>query len=322
MRYLKTILVVVAVGAGVILSSVKISYSSYLNEEVITKEVLFEPVIHKLLSRGCDTNFVYRLISDPRTHFDEKFVRINVTGHLTKTDYSHNYSPKSVERTRCFISDNYAALSNAETKYGVPKEIIASILWVETRHGDYLGRNHMPSVFLSTAMADQPQFLEMNKKVLKEKFDGSPEELPDLEEKILKKALRKVNWAIDELIALQKLARVSPVPVLEINGSWAGAFGISQFLPSSYLKWAVDGNGDGKINIFDIDDAIFSVGNYLAGNGWGTTEEEHRNAVYNYNNSYDYVDAVMKLARLVSEADRREEDSDSDYYGPYDKQMK
>jgi membrane-bound lytic murein transglycosylase B len=49
----------------------------------------------------------------------------------------------------------------------------------------------------------------------------------------------------------------------DINGSWAGAFGIPQFLPSSFLKFAVDGNGDGVIDLFDMEDAIYSVGNYL-----------------------------------------------------------
>ena len=89
---------------------------------------------------------------------------------------------------------------------------------------------------------------------------------------------------------------MSSVPIFDLKGSWAGAFGICQFLPSSYLNWAVDGNDDGNINLYEMDDAIFSVANYLINHGWSEQPEDQKKAVFTYNNSSDYVDAVIQLA--------------------------
>ena len=72
---------------------------------------------------------------------------------------------------------------------------------------------------------------------------------------------------------------------------------MSQFLPSSYLSWAVDGDSNGAIDLNDIDDAMYSVANYLKCNGWGKTTSQQRAAVYHYNNSNAYVDAVLTLAQ-------------------------
>ena len=190
------------------------------------------------------------------------------------------------------------SLQKAEDKYGVPKETIASVLWIETRHGSYLGNNHIPSVYLSTALSGQDEFIEFNVKEMDAKFTGTSDEREKLVDKIKARAKKKSDWAIGELVSLEKISRKSPVKVDSLYGSWAGAFGISQFLPSSYRSWAVDGNGDGQINLFDFDDAIHSVANYLKSNGWGNSEEARRKAVFHYNNSRAYVDAVLKLAEL------------------------
>jgi membrane-bound lytic murein transglycosylase B len=58
----------------------------------------------------------------------------------------------------------------------------------------------------------------------------------------------------------------------------------------------VDGNNDGTIDLYTIDDAIFSVANYLRANGWGEDLRQKRAAVFHYNNSQAYVDAVLTLA--------------------------
>ena len=197
-------------------------------------------------------------------------------------------------------------LNRAEAKYGVPKEVISSILWVETKHGSYLGNNQIISVYLSTAMCDYPDYVLINKEALRKNFNGSPEELQDLETKIDERSAKKANWAIEQLIALKKMDKLPYMNILELKGSWAGAFGLSQFLPASYISWAVDGNDDGKIDLFSLEDAVFSVANYLKTNGWGNTKDLERKAVFHYNNSNAYVDAVLRLAqksKLVEEVD-------------------
>lgn len=280
-----------------ILGSFHISYSSSNNK--LTNAEMFEPVALKLIAKGVDSEFVYSLINDKNVIFDESFVKINVIGTGKAADYSSHYNNRAVSKSKIFLEENLAILQAAEDKYGVPKEVITSILYVETRHGGYLGNNNIVSVFLSTALADQDDFIEMNSRTLKETYDKDSEELEKYLSKLNKRAKYKADWAMEQLLALEKLDKLSPVPITEIEGSWAGAFGMSQFLPSSYVSWAVDGNNDGVINLFDKEDAIYSVGNYLSSNGWGKTEEKKRKAVWHYNHSTAYVNAVLKLSELI-----------------------
>ncbi len=281
-----------------ILGSIHISYSSANNE--ISSEELFKPVAEKLIKKGVDSAFIYNLINDENVKFDEGFVKINVIGTGKAADYSSHYNSRAVSKSKNFLEENLEILQAAEDKYGVPKEVITSILYVETRHGGYLGNNNIVSVFLSTALADQSIFIDMNSKTLKETYDNDSSELEKYLSKLKKRAKYKTNWAMEQLIALEQLNKLSPIPITEINGSWAGAFGMSQFLPSSYVSWAVDGNGDDIVNLFDKEDAIYSVGNYLSSNGWGNTEKKKRKAIWHYNHSNAYVDAVLKLSELIT----------------------
>lgn len=281
-----------------ILTSVHISYSS--SNTMMTSAEIFEPVAKKLVTQGVDSSFIYNLINDKNINFDEKFVKINVIGTGKAADYSSHYNDRAVSKSKEFLGENDAILQLAENKYSVPKEIITSILYVETRHGGYLGNNNIVSVFLSTALADQKEFIELNARTLKETYTDNSDDLNKFLKKLNERAKFKTNWAMEQLIALEKLNKVSPIPITEIQGSWAGAFGMSQFLPSSYMSWAVDGNGDGVINLFDKEDAIFSVANYLSSNGWGKTETKKRKAIWHYNHSNAYVDAVIKLSELIA----------------------
>jgi membrane-bound lytic murein transglycosylase B len=282
------------------LSRLSISYSSYLDKNFASKEEFFRPVIQKLLKKGMDSAFAYSLIENEKTKFDDRFIRINVIGYLKKPDYSGFYNAAAIRENREFISEHNDILSAAEAKYGVSKDVIASILWIETRHGKVLGKNHIVSVFFSAAMADQPQFIQLNKQKLRENQDLDTTQLPALDKKIEERAAKKSAWAIDQLIAFAKFYGRSPKAPLEIYGSWAGAFGMSQFLPSSYISWAVDGDKDGKIDLFNLSDAVFSVANYLKSNGWGAEDSLQRKAVFHYNNSSDYVNAVLTLASKSS----------------------
>ncbi|PKL85093.1 MAG: hypothetical protein CVV22_09710 [Ignavibacteriae bacterium HGW-Ignavibacteriae-1] len=293
-----------------VLSSSKIMFSTNFAGSELSKSDLFKPLVEILIERGIDTNFLNEMIYDTRTQFDEKYVKINVTGFLTKADYSSHYNNRSVGNTVKFLGENMATLQLAEMQFGVPKEVIASILWIETRHGSYLGNHHITSVYLSTAMCNQPEYIELNIENLQSNFEGSDEDFEKLKTKILERSDKKANWAIDQLLAMEKVNTLLPNPILDIRGSWAGAFGISQFLPSSFVSWAIDGNGDGVIDLFNTEDAIFSVANYLVSNGWGIEQEQRRAAVFHYNNSSAYVDAVLKLADLAAS-----KFDDSDYSG-------
>ncbi|MFH1051097.1 MAG: lytic murein transglycosylase [bacterium] len=287
-----------------LLSTIRWSYSSLSEEEIKAKYKFFQPVIDKLIAENIDSSFVYALLSDPNTKFNEKYVKINVTGYLKKPDYSGFYNDNSLNKSLEFLNKNLDKLKDCEDKYNVPKEVITAIIWVETKHGDYLGNNHIPSVYLSTALASQEEYIDLNKKTLREDFTGTDSELVELDKKIEKRAVKKAKWALNELKSLHKIHSKGQIDILALRGSWAGAFGLSQFLPSSYLRCAVDGNGDNIIDLFTVDDAIHSVANYLKLAGWKSNLKSQEKAVHSYNNSNEYVNAVLKLSKKIKSAEK------------------
>lgn len=275
-----------------------INYSSIYSNE---KEEIFKPVKIELLKMKVDSAFIDKIINDSRTDFNDKYCKINVTGFLNKPDYSKHYNEYSVTKTATFYNEHVEKLIEAETKFNVSAYAIAAVLWVETRHGAYTGNHHVASIYLSLALTNQPDFLAKNIKNLENNFEGDKKELEKLKQKIIARSEKKSKWALDQLKALYQMSIITEFDVLDIKGSWAGAFGYSQFLPSSYMSWAVDGNDDDSIDLFNMDDAIFSVANYLNINGWGKSDEAKRKAVFHYNNSTDYVNAVLKLTELIEQ---------------------
>lgn len=290
-----------------LLSTIKLSYSSLSEEEIQEKIKFFKPVIDKLISNGIDSSFVYNIFSNPDINFNEKFVKINVTGYLKKADYSQHYDNNSIEKSLEFIEKYSDILLACEQKYKVPKEVITAIIWIETKHGDFLGNNNILSVYLSTAMADREEYITLNKKILREDFSGTENELAELDRKIEIRAVKKSKWAISEIKSLAKMYHDLKMDVLNIRGSWAGAFGLTQFLPSSYLRCAVDGNGDRVIDLFNIDDAIYSVANYLKMAGWSKDTDDMKKAVHSYNNSNEYVKAVLILTEKINIAQKNKD---------------
>lgn len=296
---IKILLISVIPIGFILLFSSKISLSSFEAINIDSKIEFFKPLIEKYKIAGGDTIFLRYLLIDPRSEFDEKYVRINISGFLKKSDYSHYYNARSVNNTRDFLYKYRENFDSCESKFPVPKEVISAIIWIETRNGTYLGRNHIASVFLSTSMADRPEFIEMNENYARKLYSSSQKDLQTIDEEIIRRAYKKADWALNELLALEKIYKGTNIPVLDLKGSYAGAFGIPQFLPTSFVKWAIDGDNDGTVDIYNPVDAIYSIANYLRTNGWDSTSFGQRTAIYHYNNNNNYVDAVLNLASKV-----------------------
>lgn len=256
--------------------------------------------IQRARQYGVDSTFLAEAVLAPGTAFDEKYARINVTNYASKPDYSFNLTPKSVEKVRSFLVKHDSLLRRADSIYGVPKEVVASLLWVESKHGVVLGKNHVVSVYLSTLLASDDEFVEKNTATVMQKQKIDSAKIDSVRGAIRKRAERKASWSASQLKALQEIHRRRTMDVHTLLGSWAGAFGMPQFIPSSYLSWAADGNNDGIIDLNDLNDAVVSVANYLRKNGWGASEKQQRAAVHHYNNSNAYVDCVLTLAAKVT----------------------
>lgn len=253
------------------------------------KYKIFKTVIDSLISRGVDSETIFSLINDSRTYFDEKYAKINVL-YQPKLSLSEVFGQRDLRKINKFIDDNYQILNKAEEKFSVPKEIIAIILWVETKFGNVLGRNHVPSVFLSMASAGNPILLGN----LMRSYNYSGLDKDSLYLVVSQKAKRKQEYAIKELISLIEIHNRGLINIKELYGSFSGAFGIPQFIPSSYLKFGFDGNGDNKVDLFDMDDAIFSVANYLSLNGWNPNDtSSFYPTLFKYNRSDEYVRSIL-----------------------------
>ena len=142
-------------------------------------------------------------------------------------------NPTHIRKGVQFWRENAKWLNMAANKYGVDPAYIVGILGVETNFGGFTGKHSVLDALTTLA-------LEYKKR---SKFFTS-----ELENYIL-------------LIKDQK------VPPQSIKGSYAGAFGLAQFMPSSFREYAVDLNGDGHTNLFDPADAIGSIANYFRGKG-------------------------------------------------------
>jgi membrane-bound lytic murein transglycosylase B len=134
-----------------------------------------------------------------------------------------------------FWNAHAESLARAEREFGVPAEVVVATIGVETIYGGYTGKHRVLDA-LTTLAFDFP---------------------------------RRAEFFRSELEEFLLLARDGIVDPFEIKGSYAGAIGIPQFLPSSYRNYAVDFDGDGRANLWDdVDDAIGSVANYYSSFGW------------------------------------------------------
>lgn len=155
-----------------------------------------------------------------------------------------NYRPQFLNNVRIqggsrFLANYATPLQQASQQYGVPASIITAILGVETVYGRNQGNIPILDA-LATLAFDYP---------------------------------RRAPYFRGELISYLLLAKQEHLLKSSPLGSYAGAFGMAQFMPSSYLRYAVDFDGDGKRDIWRSPaDAIGSVAHYLSANGWRTGE--------------------------------------------------
>ena len=253
-------------------------------------------LIDKLVDDGFNRTDLIAIFNDSRVSFLEKVLTINLINKYSKADYSRFLRNQSVTHAKKFLQKESSFLTQVEARYQVDKEVIVSILFIESAFGANTGNNTVFNVFFTLSQAADRDILNTTYPKLKENH-------PQLTfEEIELRAEKKSRWAYQELKHLLTIAQKENLDVLNIKGSWAGAFGIAQFLPSSYLRYAVDGNNDQKVRLYNRYDSIESVANYLKENGWkeGLTERKKRTVIRQYNNSTPYIDTVLKLSQKIS----------------------
>lgn len=146
-----------------------------------------------------------------------------------------NASASKIAAGARFYEQHRQAIDRAAARYGVPASIIVAIIGIETNYGNYMG-NIRTADALATLAFDYP---------------------------------RRGAFFQQELAEFLQLAQSEHRDPLSFSGSYAGAMGMPQFMPSSFRKWAVDADGDGYRDIWrDVDDVAASVANYMKQHGW------------------------------------------------------
>ena len=151
----------------------------------------------------------------------------------TKTYISKRSSIKKVKKGLAFYNENLKLINEIEKKYNIEKELLLALMGIETNYGTYVGKMDILSS-LSTLSFDK----------------------------------RRSDFFTNELLILLRLIDTNQVDYQLLYGSWAGAFGFFQFMPSTIQNHAIDYNKDNFIDLKNPIDAYASAGNYLKNMGW------------------------------------------------------
>jgi membrane-bound lytic murein transglycosylase B len=187
----------------------------------------------------------------------------------------------------------------AERRFGVPASVLAAILHVETYCGRNTGKHVVLHRLARLAMANEPANVRDNIARHTRGLSGARAESVARRVRLRAQALEDLFYP--EVLAVFRLAKRLDIHPLSIRGSPSGAFGLPQFLPSSYLRFAVDGDGDGKVSLYQPADAIASAANYLRAHGWEAAVKpaKQREVIWAYNRSDAYIDTILFLAERI-----------------------
>lgn len=174
--------------------------------------------------------------------YDEKVIRFSQSQPEFKTpiwDYmAFLVDPKRIEDGHKLLKKHKRTLTAVERRYGVDRHVVLAVWGIESDYGQFRGDFYTPHALANLACADG----------------------------------RRRNYFRGELIKTLQIASDGHVPARAFQGSWAGAFGQTQFMPSTYARLAVDFDGDGQKDLVNsIPDALASTANFLKEAGWRDT---------------------------------------------------
>lgn len=190
-------------------------------------------------TRGFDRNYLYGVFSQVRNRDDVARLWANASSDPGTPKGWHAYRDRfvnaaNVRRGVEFWNQYAPHLQRAQQQYGVSAQYIVGIMGVETRWGRILGKHRVIDALATSAITNQ----------------------------------RRSQFFFEELENYMLMTRSERMDPLAPKGSYAGAMGYGQFMPSSFHAFAVDFNGDGVRDLWNPVDAIGSVANYFAKNGW------------------------------------------------------
>ena len=277
---------------GIILFIVfsSIAYTSDSNQTPL----FYQPLIQRLSLDGFEVEFLSKLFSDPRAEFNPSVLTIYINAKVDPERYQKFLTPESILLAKKFLHQNLTILKKMERRFQVEKEVVVAILLVESRFGENMGKYRVIPTLASMALMDSPENLQK----IYQNLRGND---PDLSyEQVENFAKRRAKWAYHELKCFLRIIRQEEIDPLEIYGSYAGAVGMAQFIPSSYLTHALS-KKDFESWLLSKEDAINSIGNYLKSHGWkrNLSIEKKKQLIWYYNRSEPYIETILQVAHKI-----------------------
>ncbi len=177
----------------------------------------------------------------------------------TNTYITKRTSLKKIQKGFNFYNENLKLINEIEKKFKIEKELLLSLMGIETNYGTYVGKMDILSS-LSTLSYDK----------------------------------RRSQFFTNELLILLKLIDTDKIDYKTLYGSWAGAFGFFQFMPSTIKNYAIDYDKDDSINLKNPIDAYASAANYLNNMGWDMNSHCFYRVKLNENISKKYLNVSAK----------------------------
>ncbi len=265
------------------------------------------PLMQRLISDGYNEQQIESLFSRPELVFEsdpmssklQALIRTKFEPPLPlapgqyKSVYEGYLKADVIAGASSYLEKNKALLEAIQLRYGVPKEIIVSILLVETRLGQFTGTRCAFNTLASMALCTE---LETISPCLPEGVIT-----PATEGFARQRCRQKADWAYHELKALIDYAGINGVDPYSIRGSAYGAIGLCQFMPSQAFIFGVDADGDGRVDLFTAVDALHSIANYLKKNGWKCrmNRAQRQKVILSYNHSLIYANTVLAVAEKI-----------------------
>jgi len=192
---------------------------------------------NQAVKAGVSAPVAERMLSGAR--YDEKVVRFSTSQPEYETpiwDYmAFLVDPKRISDGKQRLKKHARTLAAVEKRYGVDRHVVVAVWGIESDYGQFRGDFYTPHALANLVCAGG----------------------------------RRAKYFRNELITTMKIASRGDVPAAHFEGSWAGAFGQTQFMPTTYERLAVDFDGDGRKDLVtSIPDALASTANFLKKAGW------------------------------------------------------